>query len=177
MRISGLVMAIKGFTHMDQAMVAESVDLMLSLGNTITVLKAKARAKSVAVGLNVEPGLPRVRGFGGELNQIWANLLDNAIDAAPDSGRIEVTANRERQRVVVRVVDNGAGIPAEIREHLFEPFVTSKPVGQGTGLGLDIVRRLVSHNDAGIEVETAPGRTEFRVSLPIADVDGEGKQP
>ena len=174
MRISGLVIAIKGFTHMDQAAVAEPVDLTASLGNTVAVLKAKARAKSVAIAVNVEPGLPRVRGFGGELNQIWANLIDNALDAAPDSGRVEVMANRERQRVVVRVIDNGAGIPAEVRDHLFEPFVTSKPVGKGTGLGLDIVRRLVSHNDAEIEFETAPGRTEFRVSLPLAEVEGSG---
>jgi signal transduction histidine kinase len=172
MRISGLVVAIKGFTHMDQATVAEPVDLTQSLGNTVTVLKAKARAKSVAVAVNMEPGLPRVRGFAGELNQIWANLIDNALDAAPDSGRVEVSANRERQRVVVRVVDNGAGIPPEIREHLFEPFVTSKPVGKGTGLGLDIVRRLGMHNDAEIEFDSAPGRTEFRVSLPLAEVDG-----
>ena len=176
-RISGLVTAIKGFTHMDQATVAEPVDLKWSLGNTVAVLKSKARSKSVAVTVNVEPDLPRVRGFVGELNQIWANLIDNALDAVPDSGRVEVTANRERQRVVVRVVDNGAGIPAEIREHLFEPFFTTKPVGQGTGLGLDIVQRLVSHNDAEIEVETALGRTEFRVSFPLAEVDGAGGQP
>jgi len=176
-RISGLVTAIKGFTHMDQATVAEPVDLKWSLGNTVAVLKSKARSKSVAVIVNVEPDLPRVRGFVGELNQIWANLIDNALDAVPDSGRVEVTANRERQRVVVRVVDNGAGIPAEIREHLFEPFFTTKPVGQGTGLGLDIVQRLVSHNDAEIEVETALGRTEFRVSFPLAEVDGAGGQP
>ena len=167
MRISGLVTAIKGFTHMDQATVAEPVDLTSSLGNTVAVLKSKARAKSVAVAVNVEPDLPRVRGFVGELNQIWANLIDNALDAVPDSGRVEVTANRERQRVVVRVVDNGAGIPAEIREHLFEPFFTTKPVGKGTGLGLDIVRRLVSHNDAEIDVETRSGAN--RVSgLPSA---------
>ena len=124
----------------------------------------------------MDPALPRVRGFVGELNQIWANLIDNALDAVPDSGRVEVTASCERQRVVVRVVDNGPGIPAEIRDRLFEPFFTTKPVGKGTGLGLDIVRRLVSHNDAEIEVESAPGRTEFRVSLPIADADGAGAQ-
>ena len=162
---------------MDQATVAEPVDLTSSLGNTVAVLKSKARAKSVAVAVNVEPDLPRVRGFVGELNQIWANLIDNALDAVPDAGRVEVTANRERQRVVVRVVDNGAGIPAEIREHLFEPFFTTKPVGKGTGLGLDIVRRLVSHNDAEIDVESRPGRTEFRVSLPLAEIDGAGGRP
>jgi signal transduction histidine kinase len=175
-RISSLVTAIKGFTHMDQATVAEPVDLTASLGNTVTVLKSKARSKAVEVTVNVEPNLPRVRGFGGELNQIWANLIDNAIDAVPDSGRVEVTANSERHRVVVRVVDNGSGIPAEIRERLFEPFVTTKPVGKGTGLGLDIVRRLVIHNDAEIAFETTPGRTEFRVSLALADAEKFGKQ-
>src|SRR5688572_29440430 len=98
-RISGLVMAIKGFTYMDQAPVAEPVDLTQSLGNTVAVLKSKALKKSVAVAVSVEPDLPRVRGFGGELNQIWANLIDNALDAVADSGRVEVTATRERQRV------------------------------------------------------------------------------
>ena len=170
-RISGLVLAIKGFTHMDQATVAEPVDLTSSLGNTVTVLKSKARAKSVAVDVHVEPGLPRARGFVGELNQIWANLIDNALDAVSEGGRVEVTARRERQRVVVRVVDNGAGIPAEVQAHVFEPFFTTKPVGKGTGLGLDIVRRLVSHNNGDIDLESQPGRTEFRVSLPLADVD------
>jgi signal transduction histidine kinase len=176
MRISGLVVAIKGFTHMDQAPVAEPVDLASSLGNTVTVLKSKARTKSVAVTVTVEPGLPRVRGFASELNQIWANLIDNAIDAVAETGRIDVTAARELQHVVVRVVDNGPGIPAEIKNHMFEPFFTTKPVGQGTGLGLDIVRRLINHNDAEIAVETQPGRTEFRVSLPVADADTSGSR-
>src|SRR5439155_16522318 len=114
----------------------------------------KARSKSAAVAVDVEPGLPRVRGFVGELNQIWANLIDNALDAIPDSGRVEVLANREHQRVAVRIVDNGAGIPAAIRERIFDPFFTTKPVGLGTGLGLDIVRRLVRHNDGDIAVES-----------------------
>jgi len=120
--------------------------------------------------VSVDPGLPRVRGFASELNQIWANLIDNALDAVPkDSGRVDVTATRDGTRVIVRVIDNGPGIPDSVRSHLFEPFFTTKPVGQGTGLGLDIVRRLVTHNDADIDVETRPGRTEFRVSLPLAD--------
>lgn len=173
-RISRLVAAIKGFTHMDQAVVAEAVDLSVSLGNTVTVLAAKARTKSVAVSVNIEQGLPAVRGFAGELNQIWANLIDNALDAVPTSGHVEITATHERQRVVVRIVDDGPGIPPEVRERMFEPFFTTKPVGKGTGLGLDIVRRLLSHNDAEIEVESAPGRTEFRVSLPVADAGHKG---
>jgi signal transduction histidine kinase len=133
------------------------------------VLAAKARAKSAAVTVNLPADLPHVRGFAGELNQIWANLIDNALDAVADSGRVDVSATCGRQSVVVRVIDNGPGIPEEIRQRIFDPFFTTKPVGKGTGLGLDIVRRLISHNDAAIDVESAPGRTEFRVVLPIAD--------
>ncbi|MEP6495407.1 MAG: ATP-binding protein [bacterium] len=173
-RISGLVAAIKGFTHMDQAAVAEPMDLRVSLGNTVTVLKSKARAKSATVVVNVPPDFPRVRGFGGELNQIWLNLIDNALDAVSASGRIDVSATRERQRVLVRVTDNGTGIPADIRARIFDPFFTTKGVGQGTGLGLDIVRRLVRHNDGEIEVESRPGQTVFTVSLLVADVGPAG---
>jgi len=168
-RISGLVTAIKGFTHMDQANVPESVDLIRGLDDTVAVLKAKARSKSASVVVEAEPGLPPARGFVGELNQIWANLIDNALDAIPTSGRVEVRASREDGRVVVRVLDDGPGIPTEIRERIFDPFFTTKPMGQGTGLGLDIVRRLVRHNDGEITVESRPGRTEFRVTLPAAD--------
>lgn len=168
LRISGLVSAIKGFTHMDQAAVAAPVDVVAGLNNTVTVLKAKARARSATVVVEAEPGLPRARGFAGELNQIWANLIDNALDAIPDSGRVEVTARRQDGKVVVRVIDNGAGIPAQIRQRIFDPFFTTKPMGQGTGLGLDIVRRLVCHNDGEISVESDPGRTQFLVALPVA---------
>ncbi len=174
MRISGLVTAIKGFTHMDQAMVAEPVDLALSLANTVTVLRAKARQKSAAVAIELEAGLPRVRGFAGELNQIWGNLIDNALDAVEDGGHVEVKASREGERVVVRIVDDGPGIPAPIRERIFDPFFTTKPMGQGTGLGLDIVRRLVRHNDGVIEVDSQPGRTEFRVGLTIDETQKAG---
>ncbi len=133
--ISRLVAAIKGFTHMDQATVAEPVDLAQGLSNTVAVLKAKARSKQVGVVIEVDSGIPRVRGFAGELNQIWANLIDNALDAVAESGRIEVRASGDQQRVVVRVIDNGPGIPAQIRERIFDPFFTTKPVGVGTGLG------------------------------------------
>jgi signal transduction histidine kinase len=173
--ISRLVAAIKGFTHMDHAAVAESVDLVQGLSNTVAVVKSKARSKQVAVVVNADAGLPHVRGFAGELNQIWLNLIDNALDAVPESGRIEVLATRDQQGVVVRVIDNGTGIPSEIRERIFDPFFTTKAVGVGTGLGLDIVRRLVRHNDGEISVESEPGRTEFRVVLPVAGTGGEGR--
>jgi len=172
MRISGLVSAVKGFTHMDQAMVAEPVDLRSSIGNTVTVFTAKAREKSAAISVTIPADLPKVRGFVGELNQIWSNLIDNALDAIPESGRVEVKAVRGARGVVVSVVDNGSGIPPEIRQRLFEPFFTTKPVGKGTGIGLDIVSRLLTHNDADIEFDSVPGHTEFRVTLPLADQPG-----
>ena len=106
--------------------------------------------------------------MGGDLNQIWTNLIDNALDAVPESGRVTVSADRQMNRIVVRVVDNGSGIAPAIRERIFDPFITSKPVGQGTGLGLDIARQLVRRNNGDIEVDSEPGHTEFRVTLPIA---------
>ena len=174
MRISGLVMAIKGFTNMDQAMVAQSVDLGPSLSNTVTVLNSKAREKSAVVSVDLQGDLPQVRGYAAELNQIWGNLIDNALDAVPSGGRVDVRASRNGQGVVVRIVDDGPGIPAQDLARIFDPFFTTKPMGQGMGLGLDIVRRLVRHNDAAIEVESNRGRTEFRVTLPIAQTGTPG---
>ena len=169
MRIAGLVTAVKGFTHMDQPMVAEAVDLGSGLGDTVKVLGAKAREKDVAVAIDLQAGLPKVRGFAGELNQIWGNLVENALDAAPQGGSIDVVARREGEHVVVRIIDNGSGIPAQISQQVFDPFFTTKPMGQGLGLGLDIARRLVRHNDGVIDFESQPGRTEFRVALPMSD--------
>jgi signal transduction histidine kinase len=169
LRIAGLVDAVKGFTQMDQAGAAEAVDVAEGLANTVAMFGAKAHAKSAVIAVDVPADIPRVHAFAGELNQIWANLLDNALDAVTDSGRIDIIARREPRRVVVQVIDNGGGIPPEVRPHIFDPFFTTKPVGQGTGLGLDIVGRLVGHNAAEIDVDSRPGRTAFTVSLPIAE--------
>jgi signal transduction histidine kinase len=159
---------------MDQATAAEPVDLVQSLGNTVAVLKSKARNKGASIAVELEPNLPPVRGFAGELNQIWVNLIDNALDAIPKEGRVEVLASRDATGVLVRIVDNGPGIPPDIRDRIFDPFFTTKPMGLGTGLGLDIVRRLVRHNDGEIGVESRPGRTEFRVLLPAAESGAAG---
>jgi signal transduction histidine kinase len=168
-RVHELVSAVKGFTYMDHTPSPEPVDIANGISDTLAVMGAKARGKSVALKVDAPGGLPRVRGFGGELNQVWANLIDNAIDAVKDGGKVMVTARLEGKKVVVRVVDDGAGIPQEAKSRIFDPFFTTKPVGKGTGLGLDIVRRLVDRNDGSIEVESEPGRTEFRVSLPVAE--------
>lgn len=165
-RIHSLVAAIKRFTRMDQSNVPEPVDIGQGLQDTLQMLRSKARAKSLELALSVADGLPGIAGFGGELNQVWQNLIDNAIDAAPESGHVEVSATCNGDSIIVRVVDDGAGVPAELSDRLFEPFFTTKPVGQGTGLGLDIARRLVSQHDGTLEFSSRPGRTEFRVTLP-----------
>jgi signal transduction histidine kinase len=121
----------------------------------------------VRITTEIEPDLPVVVGLGGELNQVWANLADNAIDAVAEGGRIEVSVRHEAEGVVVRVIDDGPGIPPEIVNRIFEPFFTTKSVGEGTGLGLSIARNLIDQHDGELELESRPGRTEFRITLPV----------
>ncbi len=166
-RVHELVAAVKGFTYMDQARTPKPVDLARGWSDTLTVLRSKAKAKSVRISTEIEPDLPVVVGLGGELNQVWANLVDNAIDAVAEGGRIEVSVRREAEGVVVRVIDDGPGIPPEIVNRIFEPFFTTKPVGEGTGLGLSIARNLIDQHEGELELESRPGRTEFRIILPV----------
>jgi signal transduction histidine kinase len=170
-RISDLVTAVRGFTRVDAAAVPQPVDVGEGLAQTLAVVRSKARAKSIRITVDVEAGTPTVRGVGAELNQVWANLIDNALDAAPRDGSVQVIARVEGGAVAVRVIDDGPGIPPDVRDRIFDPFFTTKDVGQGTGLGLDIVRRLVARHNGDIEVQSRPGRTEFIVSLPAADGD------
>ena len=165
-RVHELVAAVKGFTYMDQAAVPKPVDVARGLSDTLTILRSKAKSKSVRLKADVEHDLPPVDGFGGELNQVWANLIANAIDAAADGGSVEVSARRHGDAVMVRVLDNGPGIPKELRERIFEPFFTTKAAGDGVGLGLAIARRLIDQHQGEIEIDSIPGRTEFRVVLP-----------
>ena len=164
-RIHELVAAVKRFTYMDNLAGPEPVDVEAGLRDTLRVLAAKARSKGAAVTLDVAAELPRVHATGSELNQVWLNLIDNALDAIPPSGRITISARPELDRVVVSVVDDGPGIPQDVVPQIFDPFFTTKPPGQGTGLGLDITRRLVRRYQGDIAVDSRPGRTEFRVTL------------
>jgi signal transduction histidine kinase len=164
-RIRELVDTVKRFTQMDGLAAPEAVDVEDGLRDTIRILAAKAKAKGIGITLEAEGGLPRVQGVAGELNQVWLNLIDNALDAVADSGRIAISARRELDRVVVRVVDDGPGIPPTVQPRIFDAFFTTKPPGQGMGLGLDITRRLVRRYQGEISVESWPGHTEFRVSL------------
>jgi signal transduction histidine kinase len=171
-RISELVTAVKGFTFMDHAPTVEPVDIRRGIADAITMLGAKVRAKGAEVSVDHAPDLPLALAVGAELNQVWLNLLDNALDAIAPRGSVRIESRHELGRVVVEVIDNGAGIPAESLWRIFEPFYTTKQVGQGTGLGLDIVRRLLQRQDGGIEAESGLGRTVFRVWLPATDAGG-----
>jgi signal transduction histidine kinase len=166
-RIYELVAAVKKFTYMDNLAGPEFVDVEPGLRDTIRVVASKAKSKGAAITLDVEADLPRVRATGGELNQVWLNLIDNALDAIPESGSIDISARMEPNRVVVRIIDDGPGIPPDVMPRIFDPFFTTKPPGQGTGLGLDITRRLLRRYHGDISVQSRPGRTECRVSLVV----------
>lgn len=167
-RIHDLVSAVKRFTWMDRATVAEPLSIRQGIEDTIIVLASKTRAKSAVIRAKLPPDLPKVRALGGELNQVWHNLLDNALDAINEGGTVEVRAFARRDQVVVEIADEGSGVPAEVRDRIFDPFFTTKGVGHGSGLGLDIVRRIVVRHNGDIELESEPGCTVFRVVLPSA---------
>ncbi|HEY2163460.1 MAG TPA: HAMP domain-containing sensor histidine kinase, partial [Gemmatimonadaceae bacterium] len=166
-RVHELVSAVKRMTYMDRAATPEPLDLRQGLTDTSAILAHKARTKSASLTVDAPDGLARALGIGGELNQVWMNLIDNALDAVGDGGRVTVSARAEGPSVVVRVIDDGPGIPEDLKRRIFDPFFTTKPVGQGTGMGLDIARRLVESNNGRLDFDSKPGNTEFRVALPI----------
>jgi signal transduction histidine kinase len=135
--------------------------------STLAMFAHKVREKRLTIEREFAPSLPPVAAFGGELNQVWTNLLDNAIDAAPVGGHVGVRTASVGRDVVVEITDDGPGVPAELRDRIWEPFFTTKAVGQGTGLGLDIARRIVVRQHGGdLALDTAAGRTRFTVRLP-----------
>ena len=168
LRISGIVETMEGYSYMDRAPVQE-VDVNGSLDDTLAVLGH--RLDGVEVLRDYDPGLPRITAYGGELNQVWTNLIDNAIDAvsaSEASGRITLRTGCERDRVLVEVADDGPGIPPENHARIFEPFFSTKDVGHGTGLGLDVSYRIVVGRHGGdIHVVSEPGETRFEVRLPV----------
>lgn len=166
-RINDVVQAVRGYSYMDRAPVREATDIGQGLRDTVEVIRAEANGKGATVRLEIATGLPLVSAVTPDLNQVWANLLQNALDAEPPGGEITVTARAENGSVIVCVVDNGAGIPEDVQPRIFDPFFTTKPAGAGVGLGLDIVRRIVRSHDGDVEFESRPGRTTFRVRLPV----------
>jgi signal transduction histidine kinase len=165
-RISDLVRAIKEYTFMDQAPV-QSVDIVRSLETTLTIMNHKLK-RGVTVERDYHPVPLLVDSFGSELNQVWTNIIDNAVDAMHGSGTLRVRTSRDDGSVVVEIGDTGPGIPDDVQPHIFEPFFTTKGVGEGTGLGLDTVQRIVRKHQGSIQVHSKPGDTRFRVQLPVA---------
>jgi signal transduction histidine kinase len=164
-RISELVGAIKDYTHMDRAAV-EDVDVHDGIESTLTILGHRLKQGRVIVERHYDRSLPFVTVHGSDLNQVWTNLIANALDAVDGDGTITITTRPTGGGVVVEVADDGPGIPAELRSRIFEPFFTTKPVGAGTGLGLDISRRIVLGYRGTLTAQSQPGRTAFVVSLP-----------
>jgi len=165
-RISDLVGAIKEYTHMDQAPV-QNVDVVRSLETTLTILNHKLK-RGVTVQREYNPVPLLVNSFGSELNQVWTNIIDNAIDAMHGTGELRIRTYRDDNCAVIEIRDNGPGIPEEVQPHIFEPFFTTKGVGEGTGLGLDTVQRIVKKHRGSIQLSSKPGDTRFQVWLPLA---------
>ncbi|PYX46772.1 MAG: hypothetical protein DMG79_15565 [Acidobacteria bacterium] len=168
-RISDLVGAIKEYTFMDQSPV-QNVDIVKTLETTLTILNHKLK-RGVSVQRDYQKIPLLVNSFGSELNQVWTNLIDNAIDAMGGKGELRVRTYREDDCIVVEIGDNGPGISAEVRPHIFEPFFTTKGVGEGTGLGLDTVQRIIKKHRGNIQVRSEPGNTRFQVWLPVAETN------
>ena len=166
-RISDLVRAVKEYTYMDQTP-AQSVDVVKGLENTLTILHHKLK-RGVTVRREYEKVPLLVNSFGSELNQVWTNIIDNAIDAMGGKGELRVRTYRDDTCVVVEIADNGPGILPEVKAHIFEPFFTTKGVGEGTGLGLDTVQRIVKKHRGTIQVNSKPGDTRFQVFLPLVE--------
>jgi len=164
-RISDLIKAIKEYSYMDQGPMQE-VDIERGLETTLTIMNHKLK-RGITVNREYAPNLPKVMASGSELNQVWTNLIDNAADAMNGNGKLTVRTARENDFVLVEIADNGVGIPPDALSRIFDPFFTTKGVGEGTGLGLDVVSRIIKNVGGHISVTSVPGDTRFQVRIPI----------
>lgn len=165
-RISQIVRAMKSYTYLDQAPLLE-VDVHEGLENTLVIMQHKLK-QGVTIKRDYAPDLPRIEAYASELNQVWTNIIDNAVDAMDGKGEILLRTYEEKEQVIVEIIDNGPGIPEEICSRIFEPFFTTKPPGQGTGLGLHVTHDIVANRHHGlIQVKSKPGETIFKVILPL----------
>jgi signal transduction histidine kinase len=175
-RISNLVGAIKSHVHMDRTNELQTTNVHKDIENTLTLLGYKLRDKSITVNNSFCKDLRDVQAFIGELNQVWTNIIDNAIFAMDKNGELRIETNCNDKELRVHIIDNGKGIPSEIVSRIFDPFFTTKKVGEGTGIGLDLVMRIVKRHNGDIKVNSVPGRTEFIVCLPLTQ-SGQTNQP
>ena len=166
-RIGNLVKSIKDYSHMDGGADKKMVVLREGVESTLRILQHKLKTKHIKVQLEMPDSLPRVCVSPGEMNQVWTNLIDNAIDALPEAGEIRIEAAQDREFVITKVIDNGSGIPEDVVGQIFDPFFTTKEIGKGSGLGLEIAQNIIKRHRGQIKVSSQPGRTEFNVCLPI----------
>ncbi|MFI5212317.1 MAG: ATP-binding protein, partial [Ignavibacteria bacterium] len=166
-RISSLVMAIKSHVHMDQTNELQPTDVRIGIESTLTLLGYKLREKHINIKKTFSEDLPNVLALVGEMNQVWTNIIDNAIHAVTNGGEITVEANNDDENVTVKITDDGEGIAPEHLSRIFDPFFTTKKLGEGTGIGLDLVNRIIKNHNGKIFVESKPGRTEFKIVLPV----------
>ncbi len=174
-RISELVRAIKEYTYMDQGPDQE-VDIHHGIESTLLMLRHRLK-QGIEVKLDFDRTLPKICARGSELNQVWTNLIDNAVDAMQGKGELRIRTARELDHLVVEIGDNGPGIPPECQAHIFEPFFTTKGVGNGTGLGLETTRRIVQEHAGEIDFESVPGDTRFQIRLPLPSAKASGGKP
>ncbi|MEJ2194678.1 MAG: ATP-binding protein, partial [Ignavibacteriaceae bacterium] len=166
-RITQIVKALKSYTYLDQAPV-QSVDIHEGLDNTLVILRSRLK-NGISVEREYSENLPRIQAYGSELNQVWTNIIDNAIDAMNGNGRITIKTYKENQQLVVELKDSGPGIPEDVQSKIFDPFFTTKSIGKGTGMGLNISHNIIVQKHKGeIKVKSKPGETCFQIKLPIA---------
>jgi len=168
-RIADLVASVKSYTYMDQEPDRQFIDIHSGIRNTLAMLNYRLRKGNIELVENFDDTLPKIKALPGELNQVWTNLVDNAIDAMETNkkGRLEIATSKDRQCVHVTIMDDGPGIPAEIQSRIFEPFFTTKEMGKGTGLGLDVVMQIMQRHHGSVKQTSVPGKTIFTISFPI----------
>lgn len=166
-RISALVSSVKSYTHMDSAPERNAVDIRVGIKSTLTMLNHKLKRKGIEVEKYFEERLPEPKIMVSEMNQVWTNLIDNAIDAMDDRGKLLIKVHRDGAFVKTEIIDNGKGIPEANLNTIFDPFFTTKAIGEGTGMGLEVVQRIVQQHKGEIKVSSRPGETNFTVCLPI----------
>ena len=166
-RISELVTSVKTYTHMDRAPDRVSADIHEGINSTLTMLNHKLKKKDIQVSKHFQEDLPPIPLFVSEMNQVWTNLIDNAVDAMEQHGTLTITTHADGDHLRVDVEDNGSGVPPDIQDSIFDPFFTTKSVGEGTGLGLDIAKKIVEQHEGTIRLNSEPGHTQFTLCFPL----------
>jgi signal transduction histidine kinase len=162
---------------MDRSTDLQPTNIHQDIENVLTLMNHKLKQKKIVVHKKFDPALPNVPAYVGELNQVWSNIIDNAIYALPSEGELKIETLHSDEFVYVSITDTGSGIPKEIINRIFEPFFTTKKMGEGTGIGLDFVKRVIEHHHGEVKVQSTPGHTEFDISIPLHPTHSTNQTP